>query len=140
MARKTTTIPVFVVRKHHWWYNDEYEQPIDSNAILTFRDREKAEQYRQELERKARRGEDDTRDYYPFNMLDPRDTTIAFDPEQFATTAEALGLERPDPFDLHNWWHNNHRNLTPDQREALWALFDHISFYEVVADTIEVRS
>jgi hypothetical protein len=141
MARTRQTVEVFVVRKHHWWYNDEYDSIISSDPILTFRDREKAEKRRQELERQVRRGEVDRGHYNPFQMagLDLSDMT-SLDDSQLAAAVEALGLEPADHGYWHSWWYENYDDFTPQQREALWGLFDQISFYEVVSDVIEVRS
>ena len=135
------TVEVFVVRKHYWWYNDEYDSVVSSDPILTFRDRNKAEKHRQELERKVRRGEVDGGHYNPFQMggLDLSDQTSLSDAE-LAAAVEELGLVPADHGDWHGWWYENYDGFTPQQREALWGLFDQISFYEVVSDVIEVRS
>jgi hypothetical protein len=139
MARQT--VEVFVVRKHYWWYNDEYDSVIDSNPILTFRDRKQAEQHRQELERQIRRGEIEEGQHNPFQMagFDLSDQT-SLDDNQLAAAVEALGIDPADFGDWHGWWYQNYDNFTPDQREALWGLFDQIAFYEVVSDVVEVRS
>ena len=141
MARAADRIKVFVVRKHYWWYNDEYDSLIGSEPILTFRDREQAEKHRQELELEIRRGEVPGEDYNPFNVFvdDPSDQSTSLDGPQFTAAVEALGLEPPDNGDWWSWWHDNCLAFTPEQREGLWALFDGLSFYDVVADFVEVR-
>jgi hypothetical protein len=140
LVAKGQRIPVFVVRKHLWWYNDEWDEIVSRDPILTFRDRDKAEKHRQELERQARREGEGTQ-YNPFNMagFGPEDQT-SLTHEQLVVAVEALGLEPPDGHWWHDWWYNNHPSFTPEQREALWALFDRLSFYEVVKDFVEVRS
>src|SRR5262249_34964357 len=128
-------VEVFVVRKKFWFYTDEYDAPVGSDAIQTFRDRHKAEEYRQEQERLTRRGEDGGRLYNPFlmNSNDLSDQS-SHDEDEFAELAESLGFEPPErAIDWCAWWEENHEDFTPEQREAIWALFDRIELYEVVA-------
>jgi hypothetical protein len=138
MAR-TPFIEVFVVQKRYWWYNDEYDAAISSDAIQTFRDRKKAEQYREELERRIRRGEEGEH-YNPFGMngLDLSDQT-SLGADELSDAVEALGLDPPPSGDWQGWWDRKAKKFTPEQREALWALFDQISFYEVVSEHLPVR-
>jgi hypothetical protein len=144
MARATHTISVFVVRKHHWWYNDEYDSIVGSEPILTFRDREKAEKHREDLERRVRRGEIEGGLHNPFQMAGfGLDDQTSLSEDELIEGVEALGLEpptRPRFGDWHNWWYDNYDDFTPEQREGLWALFDLISFFEVVSDKIVVHS
>jgi hypothetical protein len=138
MVRKPF-INVFVVQKRYWWYNDEYDDPVGSDAIQTFRDRDRAEKYRAELEAKIRRGEDGGEHYNPFGMngLSLSDQT-SLSEDELADAVQALGIDPPDSGDWHGWWYRKAKKFTPEQREALWALFDQISFYEVVSERLPV--
>lgn len=141
MARAKQRVEVFVVRKHLWMYNDEYDDLEGSEPVRTFRDRARAEEHRQELERRARRGEFGCADFNPFNMAGYElDDQTSRTEDELAEAVEALGLEPPDDGEWFTWWADHAEDFTPEQREALWALFDAIAFFEVVADEVEVRS
>jgi len=140
MARATQRVKVFVVRKNLWMYNDEFTDLVGSEPILTFRDRAKAEEHRRDLERRARRGEFGCALFNPFNMAGYElDDQTSLTEDELAEAVEALGLE-PSDGNWHGWWSEHADGFTPEQREALWALFDEIAFFEVVADEVEVRA
>src|SRR4051812_45879916 len=52
---KTRRVTAYVVQRRNWWYNDEYFVSSDGTEVQTFLSREKAEAYRREKERDARK-------------------------------------------------------------------------------------
>jgi hypothetical protein len=138
MAKKKQSITVYVVQQYHWEYSDEYfYHDDDGEAIQTFRDRRKAETYRDELEREMQRNNG----FGPFEMNGlefEEQTSLTF--AQFQKGVRQLGLETPaDESDCFEWWHDNAEKFTTNQRFGVWKLMDKARFYEIVETELEVE-
>jgi hypothetical protein len=138
MPKKTRSITVYVVQQYHWEYSDEYFYHDDAGeTIQTFRNRRKAEAYRDELEREMQR----TNGFGPFEM-----NSLGFEDQTSLTFAEfqqgvrQLGLEAPtSEWDCYEWWHDNAGSFTAEQCYGVWKLMDRARFYEVVETELEVE-
>jgi hypothetical protein len=136
MAR--AKLKVFVVQKFFWWYNDEYWSGLgDGDPIRTFRDRGRAEAYRMELERAARR----EKGICPFdiNGLGLEDQTSLSESE-FRRRLSAAGIDGPGVGEyFRSWWDDVEATLTEEQRDLVWDLLDLAQFYRVEETEIEVE-
>jgi hypothetical protein len=137
MARKKY-VTVFMVQKHAWFYNDEFFMVVDSEPVQTFRDRARAEQYRAEVERAARRSDPMACNPFSLNGVE-LDAVTSLGEDDLARRVEEIGLEPPEDGHWHNWWYEKAEEFTPDQLEAVWGLCDRVQLFEVVEDRVEVR-
>ena len=142
MAKAKNTVTVYVVQRIDWEYNDEFNErydPTELNSLQSFLTREKAEAYRQRLERE-RRGDEN-----PFSYGDSPDlggySTLSAD--AFRTRIEAAGLSIIPPnrrssagFNYWDWYDGLNE---AEQRHAVWDALDLVRFYEIEPMKVELE-
>ena len=142
MAKAKNTVTVYVVQRIDWEYNDEFNErydPTELNSLQSFLTREKAEAYRQRLER-ARRGDEN-----PFSYGDSPDLTgySTFSADAFRTRIEAAGLAMISPrrsARFNYWdWYESLSGATDEQRHAVWDALDLVRFYEIEPMKVELE-
>jgi hypothetical protein len=133
------TITVYVVQRLDWAFNDQFFFPAGGMELRAFRDPDRAEAYRLELEAATRRGEMECELANPFTALgNGLDDQSSLDGEQFRDTLRSHGIDPPFEHDFENWWEDEGKSLSPEQRRIVWDLCDQVKLYEVVECEIEV--
>jgi hypothetical protein len=134
---------VYVVQAMNWEYNDEYHDPAgEGEPVKAFKDRERAEAYRRELEQ-------DPRVHSCLSFLFTYAGAYQFEEplRRLTSLSEAELLERigganlPVPkeprLSWQEWYELNWGGLEPNERHRLYDLFDRASFYQVVEMDLE---
>jgi hypothetical protein len=149
-------VPAYVVQQVHWEYDDEYFYRLDGETgelgdadspvvapQRTFLSRKKAEAWWRHRE-EAARGDQSPFDYGAgTNRLNDYSS---LSPSAFRDRLRRAGLSPPsfggdgqrgeDPW---RWWERNVRDMTPEQRSAVWDALDRVRFYEIVETTIDLE-
>jgi hypothetical protein len=137
---KKATITVYVVQKLDWEFSDEYFFTVGGLELRAFRDPDRAEAYRRELERAARRGEveDDLGNPFSAHGLG-LEAQSSLEADRFRDALRSHGIDPPDDHDFYSWWVDEGKRLAPDQRQVVWDLCDQVQLYEVVEQEVEVE-
>jgi hypothetical protein len=134
------TITVYVVRKLDWEYSDEYYFTVGGLELRAFRDPDKAEAYRRELERPVRRGEAEGDLDNPFTAHGTRvEEQSSLEADRFRDALRSHGIDPPYDDNFYSWWIDEGKRLPPEQREVVWDLCDQVHLFEVVEQEIEVQ-
>jgi hypothetical protein len=129
---------VYVVQQINWEYNDEYYSPGLPEPVRAFRDRGRAEAYRQEQEVKARRSAlCDNPFTYTWSYELP-DISSLTEEEVLARVRQA-NWPVPDgpPYAWSDWYDTMQAMLPESERCRLYDLFDRVRFYEIVEMDLE---
>jgi hypothetical protein len=133
---KPKRIRAYVVQRRNWWYNDEYHMPLDETPVKTFLSREKAEAYRLQQEHAARKKGEFTNPFWLAGLSwDDWSSTSQeeFDRRLRELDVRPLGRQYPS-----EWWEEVERNLTDEQRNAIWDLLDRVQLFVVEETAVEV--
>jgi hypothetical protein len=124
-------------------YSGADSGPAPLVPLRLFDDRARAEAYRRERERAARR------DLSPFDLGEGVGELTSLDEAGLQDRILELGLmpplAQPVPYeqaiytwiDWSGWWRRTVGCMTEAQRDAIWDLLDHLRLYEVVALELE---
>jgi hypothetical protein len=129
---------VYVVQQIDWEYNDEYYDPGLPEPVRAFRDRGRAEAYRQEQEVKARRAAHcDNPFTYTWSYELP-DISSLTEEEVLARVRQA-NWPVPDgpPYAWSDWYDTMQALLPESELCRLYDLFDRVRFYEIVEMDLE---
>jgi len=139
----------YLVCQVDWEYNDEGGYgPRGEEARLAFRDRDRAEAHRLELERQSRKAWHDpnparfTLDYDSCGDETYLSCSTSLDEETLAGRLAERGVPLPPPNSpghrprynwlSGDWWEEAQRQVPQADWPWLWDLFDRVRFYEVV--------
>lgn len=150
---------IYLIADINWEYNDVWYDPVDSEPVKAFRDKNYAEMYMYELEQEARK-------QTPVSFFAKRlELVTSLTEEQFLNRLKELYLPEPQRYagkfyNLQEWWRDVVvEQLTPSKAEVraswvssapddqqnrlmqvtmqdVWELFDKIRFYRLVEVTI----
>jgi hypothetical protein len=132
---------VYVVQEMNWEYNDEYHFPA-GEPVKAFRDRDRAEAYRRELEQ-APRVQDclsfllNYAGAYQFDDPLPRMTSLS--QAELLERIDGADLPAPQgpPYSWADWYEITWGGLEPKERHRLYDIFDRVRFYQIVEMDLE---
>jgi hypothetical protein len=134
---------VYVVQEMNWEYNDEYHSPVgEGQPVMAFRDRNRAEAYRHELEQAPR--VQDCLSYlfiyagaYQFEDPLARLTSLSEAALLERIGAATLPVPKEPSCTWQQWYELNWGGLEPAERHRLYDLFDRARFYQIVEMDLE---
>jgi hypothetical protein len=159
-ARKTVTL--YVVQSQPWSYNrawieappddlrfdDDFDPSLSYGEeglpvpMRPFLNQQTAEQYRQQLERRERKGLNPLH----YGQGQGLDGFSSLSPAEFVGRLEQAGLEPPplrrgqvDPR-LWEWLYDGIETWSDEERDAVWDVCDKIRFFKVVSVRVELQT
>jgi hypothetical protein len=129
---------VYVVQQINWEYNDEYHDPGLPEPVRAFRDRGRAEAYRQEQEVKARRANHCTNPFHYTWTYELPEISSLTEEEVLARVRQAdWPLPDGPPYAWGAWYDTMQALLPESELYRLNDLFDRVRFYVVVEMDLE---